>query len=110
MTVMPARVGRYPRVREHMSESKTIIPARVGRHVDYFPFGGAADQERDVRAAIICAVFNDDEVNLVWFDVDGTPNKALHVRLMQEGQALPISGSYCAWMPFQIGQAKAHRS
>lgn len=80
----------------------TIIPPRVGRHVDYFVAG-------ELHAAIICGVLDEHTVNLVWFRHTGMPMQAASVTLVQEGEVLP-AGPYCAWMEYQIGQAKKYET
>lgn len=81
----------------------TNIPARVGRHVDYFVDG-------ELHAAIICGVVDEHYVNLAWFRDTGMAMQATSVVLVQEGETPPAKGSYCAWMPYQVGQAKKHAS
>jgi hypothetical protein len=80
----------------------TVIPPRVGRHVDYFVDG-------QMHAAIICGVVDERTVNLAWFRASGLAMQATSVRLVQESEVVP-DGPYCAWMPYQVGQAKKHEA
>ncbi len=60
---------------------------------------------RNTLAAIISYVWNARLVNLAVFGVNGNCYGATSVKLLQPGDVAP-QGSYCEWMPYQIGQAK----
>lgn len=79
----------------------TIIPPTVGRVVWYYEHGAAAPQ-----AAIVAYVHSDRCVNLGVFDPNGHVVGRTSVPLVQEGDAAPERGSYCRWMPYQLGQAR----
>lgn len=83
-----------------------IIPT-VGRVVWFYP-AGHCDGEQPL-AAIIAHVWSDTCVNLAIFGQDGSPvlNPPTSIQLLQEGDVPPSGGRYCAWMPYQVGQAKA---
>lgn len=82
----------------------TIIPPTVGRVVWYYAAAGVTTP----LAAIVAAVLSENVVNLGTFGSDGQPFPLSSVPLVQEGQTPPASGGYCAWMPYQIGQAHQH--
>lgn len=81
-----------------------VITPTVGRIVLFQP-GYYADQP---YAAIVTYVHNDREINVSFFYPTGQPSYSVHVRLVQEGDAVPESGKYATWMPYQLGQAKKH--
>jgi hypothetical protein len=86
-----------------------IVPT-VGRVV-WFYQNGLRDTltEKQPRAAIIAFVHNDRCVNLAVFDRNGKSFGLTSITLIQEGDDAPSKGdlSFCCWMPYQIGQAKA---
>jgi hypothetical protein len=57
-------------------------------------------------AAIVVKVWGDRLVNLSVFDQNGTSHAVTSCPLKQEGDEIVAEGSYCEWMPYQIGQAK----
>ena len=97
-----------------------MIKPTVGRVVWYYPSTTAYPEITDKSgrpiatsgdqplAALVASVHNDRLVNLGGFDADGRTFSRLSVILMQEGDQVPKTGSYCTWMPYQIGQAKKH--
>ena len=74
-----------------------MIKPTVGRVVWYHR-RGVTD---NVCAAIVCFVWNDRMVNLAAFDTNGNLFPATSVTLVQEGDAVPLAGPYCEWMPYQ---------
>jgi hypothetical protein len=82
----------------------------VGRVVWFHP--GLRDTERmmvldgqqPMRADVVF-VHNDRMVNLMVTDHAGGLWPRDNVELIQEGDAIPKSQSYCEWMPYQKGQA-----
>jgi hypothetical protein len=84
-----------------------IVPT-LGRVVWFTP--GAHDliaTDRDGRcAAIVVRVWpNDRMVNLTVFDADGNCHSRTSVRLIQDDDQPGEGLGYCAWMPYQKGQA-----
>lgn len=78
-----------------------MIKPTVGRIVWYIgPPNSHSDQ---VAAAIITYVWSDDLVNLAIFNKDGNLYARTSVSLIQDDGAK--EGEYCAWMPYQKGQA-----
>ena len=56
----------------------------------------------------VCAVIDDQHVNVAGFDAEGNPFARQNVRLIQDDEAPPENGEqYVEWMPFQKGQAAA---
>ena len=85
-----------------------MIKPTVGRMLHYYPAvddnGVILSCERPL-AATIAHVWNDRCINIAYLDVNGVSWGKLSVPLVQEGdEARPGSG-YCAWMPYQKGQA-----
>ena len=94
-----------------------VIQPTVGRVVHYYPGkneGGPAGTVMELgspRAAIITEVWDGRCVNLVVFNANGevdNPGGHTSVPLIQPGdpEPDPAEGFYCAWMPYQIGQAE----
>lgn len=82
-----------------------VIPPSIGRVVWYYPADrGPGDQP---HAALVAFVYSDRLVNLMVSDPNGVPYSKTSVTLVQDGDEGP-GGGYCAWMPFQIGQAKKY--
>jgi hypothetical protein len=89
-----------------------FITPTVGRVVWFYPSrlvgesGFASPPEGEPLAAVIARVWNDRMVNLTVFDANGAPHPRTSVPLVQDDQLTPRD-SYCTWMPFQKGQARA---
>ena len=84
-----------------------MIKPTVGRVVWYYPAGAYSGQQPS--AAIITHVENDSRVNLAVFGITGNTFGRTSVLLAQDDGIRP-EGEYCAWMPYQIGQAKRHEA
>jgi len=85
-----------------------ILPT-VGRVVwfrapEEFQIRRAGDDEP--FAAIIAHVETESQVNLTVFDHFGHPHPVVNVHLVQDGEDIPESGTYCQWMPYQISVAR----
>lgn len=85
-----------------------VIKPTPGRVVWYFP-----DQDDKIirngsepLAAIIACVCTDRFVHLAVFDANGHSESRTGIVLLQEGETAPSRGPHCAWMPYQLGQAK----
>lgn len=86
-----------------------MIKPTVGRVVWYHPNEHDSvlhDGDPMPMAAIVAYVHGDRMVNLMVIDRNGFPHSRTSVDLMQD-DPLPGNPSYCEWMPFQKGQAKA---
>lgn len=82
----------------------TKIKPTIGRVVWFYPHG---HREGSLpHAAMIAFVHSDSLVNLGVLDPNGRSYNETSVSLLQDGDAVPDSGRYATWMPFQIGQAK----
>lgn len=59
-------------------------------------------------AAMVTYVHGPRMVNLVVYDPNGVPHSRTSVTLLQAEDEVPavLGGSYCEWMPYQVGQAK----
>lgn len=83
--------------------SKSIMPTN-GRVLWYYAPGVPIEAEPE--AAIVAKVHSDICVNLTVFGHDGTPRPERSVLLVQgEPDRAPITGGWCRWMPYQMGQA-----
>lgn len=84
------------------------IEPTVGRVVHYYP----SDDDHphfyvgDPHAAIITEVHSNRMVNIVAFGSTGESHGMTSVDLVQPGDDTPDGGHYCAWMPYQVGQAE----
>lgn len=59
-------------------------------------------------AAMVTHVWGDRMVNLVVFDSNGAAFGKTSIPLLQDDDANPEHGYFCAWMPYQVGQAAKH--
>src|SRR5258708_4391106 len=87
-----------------------MIEATVGRCVHYFPHVSESCRHFSLRpgaplAAMIAYVHSDTLVNLVVFDANGNTNGRTSITLLQGDEPLHAAMGYCAWMPYQVGQA-----
>lgn len=86
------KVWYYPSTDEHDDDSHMIIHKRDG--------------EAQPLDATVIAVYADDIVNLVIFDIHGHIFARRNVKLLADGERRPSMGRYATWMPYQISQAK----
>lgn len=92
-----------------------VINPTVGRVVWFYPGGdhGLGDfhysDSTKPCAALVAHVIDDHTVTLAVFDQTGRTYSCQRVPLVQAGEVGP-NGNYCAWMPYQIGQAKREAS
>lgn len=87
----------------------TLITPTIGRVVWFYPEATPAGHPEDQPfAALVTYVHSDRCINVAAFDHNGDPLKYTSVRLLQQGDPKPASGSYAQWMPYQLGQAKKH--
>jgi hypothetical protein len=84
-----------------------MIKPTVGRMVWFYPFGSLSPDSACL-AAVVTKVWNDRMVNLCVFGEDGTPYPKSSVSLHHDDGQFDYlkSGTHCAWMPFQKGQAR----
>lgn len=89
-----------------MSQTVTISPT-VGRIVWFYPRLGDPFLGRfsPPFAAQIAYVHNDERVNLMVVNPDGTTRPEEGVLLVQDDQVAPHDEAFCTWMPYQKGQA-----
>jgi len=80
-----------------------MIKPTVGRSLHYYQWNGVC--HTGPYLCLLCKVVSDDRVNLSVFSEDGVPRPAVNVKLVQDGEPVPCY-AYCAWMPYQVGQAK----
>lgn len=87
-----------------------MIHPSIGRKVWYRPSPTDSVRRNDPTQpldATIVYVWNDRMVNLVVHDHAGHAHLRSSVLLMQGDEEYDPVTSYCEWMPFQQGQAKA---
>jgi hypothetical protein len=88
-----------------------MIKPTVGRVVWFRPYpliqdgGFIYHGNGEPLAAIVTHVWNDQMVNLVVFDSNGSSHSRTSVKLMQDGEDTSMYHSYAEWMPYQKGQA-----
>lgn len=87
-----------------------IIKPTNGRQVWYYPIESnpsmaGSGQTAQPLAATVCWVHDDHHVNVLVLDARGMGWQRENAYLVQPGEATP-GGDYCAWMPYQQGQAK----
>lgn len=80
-----------------------MIKPTVGR-VLWFYKAVPGQGHKGPLAAIVAKVHTDSCVALCAFDEGGRARSEPSVRLVQEGEKCPTF-DYCAWMPYQLGQA-----
>jgi hypothetical protein len=80
-----------------------MIKPTIGRVVWYYDETYQPGEQP--RAAIVTFVLEDDLVNLCTYTENGLPKPKQSVTLRQDSSSDLYP--YCAWMPYQIGQAKA---
>lgn len=86
-----------------------MIAPTIGRKVWYRPnkTDSVTRNGDEPMDATVVYVWNNRCVNLVVFDHAGCPHVRISVLLMQGDEQYDPVSSYCEWMPFQTGQAKA---
>lgn len=82
-----------------------MITPTVGRVLHYHPSKAHLDAGLQPMAALVAKVHGDRMINIGYFNEHGTASSASSVTLVQEGDALPESGGFCLWMPYQRAQA-----
>jgi len=85
-----------------------MIKPTVGRVVHYYPAAddlGAKPDHGQPLAALIARVWSDTCVNLAYMDANGVSYNKTSVLLVQDDDAARPGSGYCAWMPYQKGQA-----
>ena len=88
-----------------------MIKPTVGRVVWFFgadwydPSFGDGEYSREPRAAIITHVWHERMVNLTVFDRNGRSHGVTSVDLLQDDDPPGGQSYWCAWMPYQKGQA-----
>jgi hypothetical protein len=87
------------------------ISPSAGRVVWYHPsvHEGISKPPNGALAALVTCVWSDRCVNLAIFDANGHHHARTSVTLVQPGDARPVNGGFCEWMPYQVGQAVALR-
>lgn len=86
----------------------TIITPTIGRIVWFWPHDTDSIPHHDdnqALGAMVTYVWHDRMVNLAVFDANGALHQRTSVPLLQDGDAEPIDGFFCEWMPYQKGQA-----
>lgn len=90
-----------------------MIKPSIGRVLWYYEQGSRHDEQP--LPAFVTAVWGDRCVSVAVFARNGAPmsHPPTSVTLVQEGDEVPLQtdgthARHCRWMPYQIGQAKAH--
>lgn len=91
--------------------SMTAITPTIGRKVWFYPSGDTSlaqnSKEQPLDATIVFVYGTGATVNLFVIDHNGNTQPKHSIRLIQPDEALPTSGAYATWMPYQAGQAAA---
>ena len=82
-----------------------MIKPTVGRVVHFFDHPNGDMFAELELAAIVTYVHSDTMVNLVVFGPRGEAVGKTSVRLQQDKPLTRNEGAFCAWMPYQVGQA-----
>lgn len=85
-----------------------MIKPTVGRVVWFWPSAAEFLNNDQPQAAQVAYVHSDRMVNLSVVNHNGEQRAQTSVALVQDGDKLPEQGSFCSWMPYQVGQAKKH--
>ena len=80
-----------------------MIKPTIGRVVWFWP--PSLEHVAQPQPALIAWVHSDSCVNLAVFDANGVAYYQTSVFLWQ-GEGERPDGSFCEWMPYQIGKAK----
>ena len=113
LELLELRAGPHDTGFQTPKDIMKIITPTIGRKVWFYPNGlklttaGPLDvfaENQALDATIVC-VYSDRMVNLSVTDHGGRVHSVRSCTLRQEGDDVP-GGSYCEWMPYQIGQAK----
>lgn len=83
-----------------------MIKPTIGRVVWYWPRGRLPAGGQPL-AAQIAYVHDDRHINIGYLDQNGVAHSGVYVELLQAGDAEPVKGQFCEWMPYQVGQARA---
>lgn len=84
-----------------------MIKPTVGRIVWFYPASGDSQfPPGGPYAAIVTWVHSDHLISICAFDGSGNPYGKRSIHLKQDEDKNPApEGAYCAWMPYQKGQA-----
>ncbi|MDB5814452.1 MAG: hypothetical protein JWN23_1569 [Rhodocyclales bacterium] len=87
-----------------------MIQPTVGRVILFNPNGSGGTFCPSVNGAplpaLVALVWSDRLINVGGFDANGVPFAACSLKLLQDDDAIPDSGTaYACWMPYQTGQA-----
>lgn len=85
------------------------IKPTIGRMVDFWPNGMLNMNTFDPKqpfAAQVVYVWGDTMVNLRVTDHAGNSQPMSSVRLINEGDVVPVDCYYCSWMPYQVHVAR----
>lgn len=83
-----------------------MISPTVGRIVWFYHSG----EPENPMAAIVVKVHDDRLVNLCVFTHESHPHPRPHVVLLQDNDKPGERSEWCAWMPFQQGQAAKYEA
>ena len=85
-------------------DKEVVIQPTVGRQVWLW-----LDQQHKKHgqpfAATVVYVNSVRDINVCALDGSGQPAAYIGITLVQPGDKLPLTGAFCEWMPYQIGQA-----
>lgn len=82
-----------------------MITPTIGRVV-WVVRPASTNDINQAEVGLIAYVWSDHCINVAGFDHNGQPFSITSLPLVQEGEPKP-EGNFAAWMPYQVGQAKA---
>lgn len=90
-----------------------MIKPTVGRVVWFYPEAGNVSMARyneQPMAATVACVWGDRMVNLSVVDHAGVQHQRTSITLLQDDDTPTPGMAYCAWMPYQVGQAAKYEA
>lgn len=83
----------------------TVIMPTIGRVVWFYENKQQLENSQPYDAHV-CYVHSNRLINVAGFNHGGTAFSRTSITLVQEGDLIPDTGSFCTWMPYQQAQAK----
>ena len=85
-------------------DKEVVIQPTIGRQV-WLWLDQKHREHGQPFAATVVHVNSLRDINVHALDGSGQPAAYMGITLVQPGDKLPLTGAFCEWMPYQIGQA-----